>query len=139
MAEAELDQIRPSTGTRKRPMYLTIIAIGLVLWGVITTLSFGAQTIAIVLTGRGPFLAVFFMLYMHAVWICILAAGVGIIRCAPWSRLLLIGALIGLLATSLTPFSEGYPFLPTVIVYGGIILTLFTRRSNTYFSALSDA
>lgn len=136
MPDSNSTSVIPSTESqgRKRPMHLTLMSIALVLWGCVTTISFGIQTLSIISTGNGPIMPILFMLYMHLVWVCIAVAGVGIARAAPWSRLLLVGALIGLLmATSITQFAYG-DFVPKVLVYGGLIWALFNRRSNEYFS-----
>ena len=121
---------------RKRPVYLTVIAVGLVIWGVVLTALFVPKTVAIVTSGKGPLLLVLFMLYMHSLWICIAAAGIGIFRAARWSRWLLVGALVGLLASTLIKF-EFSGLIEKEIVYGLLVLALFTGRADDYFSPLA--
>lgn len=134
MTDRTLNQIHPSITIKKRPLYLTLIAIGLMVWGVGCTFSFGSDTIVMLSGGDGPLLPIFFLLYLHLIWICLFISGIGIIRAAPWSRLLLVGALIGLLVSSVARFTDGYNILSKVIFDVALIWSLFNRRSNSYFS-----
>lgn len=117
-----------------RPIYLTIISIGLLLWGIVLILMISDEILSISRFAKESFFPVINILVIIFMWISIAIAGIGIFRGARWSRTLLVAALIVLyIATTFSPYhDDDYP-VSKFIFYAVLIWSVYTRRSNVYF------
>lgn len=129
-------QPAPSSTSVVRPRLLTALAVILILWGAATSLRFIGFTIEAVSSGRGPARLLVFFVYMHVLWLALVAAGAGLLRGDEWSRWVLAAALLGLLVgTAMQPPAlDGSAFIKAV-VYPFLVWIPFTKRANAFFAA----
>jgi hypothetical protein len=120
-----------------RPWYLTVVSILVIITGVSMNVAFLTSTLGALSAGRGPWLPVAFMCFMHVVWTAFIVCGVGLFKGATWGRPLLIASLLAMTVATIAPSwtKTGDQLMGKLIVYPLIIWAAFTRRSSAYFAS----
>jgi hypothetical protein len=120
--------------TTKRPRYLTVLSIILVIWGVGCSLAFAPGTLKVIMSAGsgGPAYAFFRVVMIQAIWIAIAVSGIGIYRGLDWVRGVLVVALVSLFFTTATTSTFNH-MIGKAVLYAFLIYLVFTPSAKAYF------